>query len=202
MNKTVVNKINEAAELLGWSVSHNSGEFEFQTYSPAGQDFNINVTAYSLYELSDRVSERYDDFDCSEEAYLWLDESGHGRNGAPYVAAGINYTLRDETHPEASVYSQSQEIKASIPAMVAEAERLGYHLDRMAISGGSSGSTLALLYAYRDTDTSPIPVKMVFEAVGPASFHHKYWNTYGLDQSPEAAANLFSVMSGTPSRRK
>ena len=36
----------------------------------------------------------------------------------------------------------------------------------------------------------------VFEAVGPASFHHEDWTPYGLDQSPEAAAGLFSVMSG------
>lgn len=113
-----------------------------------------------------------------------------------YVAAGINYTLRDAEHPETSVYSQSMEIKDSIPAVVKEAERLGYKLDRMAISGGSAGGCLALIYAYRDADTSPIPVKMVFEMVGPTSFHHEDWSPYGLDKSPEAAAELFSVMSG------
>ncbi len=113
-----------------------------------------------------------------------------------YVAAGINYTLRDNDHPEVSVYTQSQEIKSSIPMVIAEAEKLGYKLDRMAISGGSAGGCLALIYAYRDADTSPVPVKMVFEAVGPASFHHEDWTSYGLDKNPEAAANLFSVMSG------
>lgn len=112
-----------------------------------------------------------------------------------FVAAGINYTLRTE-HNDASVDSQSQEIKASIPAVMAESERLGYKLDRMAISGGSAGGCLALIYAYRDAKTSPLPVKCVFEAVGPASFHHEDWTPYGLDQSPEAAAGLFSVMSG------
>lgn len=113
-----------------------------------------------------------------------------------YVAAGINYTLRNESNPEASVYTQSQEIKNSIPIVVKEAEKLGYKLDRMAISGGSAGGCLALIYAYRDANTSPIPVKMVFEMVGPASFHHEDWTSYGLDKSPEAAATLFSVMSG------
>ena len=112
------------------------------------------------------------------------------------VAAGINYTLRDEAHPEASVYSQSVEIRDSIPHVIAEAEKLGYKVDKMAISGGSAGGTLALLYAYRDAEQSPVPVKMVFEAVGPASFHHEDWKNYGLDQNTEAAANLFSVMSG------
>ena len=66
----------------------------------------------------------------------------------------------------------------------------------MAISGGSAGGCLALIYAYRDADTSPLPVKMVFEAVGPGSFHVEDWGIFGLDQSPEAAAGLFSVMSG------
>ena len=26
----------------------------------------------------------YDNYDCSYEAYLWLDNTGHGTNGAPY----------------------------------------------------------------------------------------------------------------------
>lgn len=129
--------------------------------------------------------------DKSDDANMlkWLASKG-------YVAAGINYTLRDENNPKASVYTMSQEIKNSIPVVKAEAEKLGYNLDRMAISGGSAGGTLALLYAYRDADTSPIPVKMVFEMVGPPSFYPEDWTTYGLDQNPEAAADLFSVMSG------
>ncbi len=124
-----------------------------------------------------------------KEMLQWLCSKG-------YIAAGINYTLRDEAHPEASVYSQSVEIKNSIPAVIAEAEKLGYRIDGMAISGGSAGGTLALLYAYRDAADSPVPVKMVFEAVGPASFHHEDWKPYGLDQNAEAAAGLFSIMSG------
>ena len=113
-----------------------------------------------------------------------------------YVAAGVNYTLFGEENPEASVYSQSMEVKQSIPAIKEAAERLGYRLDRMAMSGGSAGGCLALLYAYRDADTSPIPVKTVFEAVGPASFYHEDWKPYGLDKSPDAAAELFSTMAG------
>ena len=113
-----------------------------------------------------------------------------------YVAAGVNYTLFGEENPQASIYTQSLEIRNSIPAIQAEAEQLGYPLDRMAIAGGSAGGCLALIYAYRDAPSSPIPVKMVFEAVGPASFHHEDWTCYGLDKSPEAASVLFSAMSG------
>ena len=97
------------------------------------------------------------------EMLEWLCSKG-------YVAAGINYTLFTEENPDASVYSQSEEIKAAMPSVVAAADR--------------------------DADTSPLPVKMVFEAVGPGSFHVEDWGIFGLDQSPEAAAGLFSVMSG------
>mgnify|MGYP000680039806 CR=1 FL=1 len=91
----------------------------------------------------------------------------------------------DEAHPEASVYSQSVEIRDSIPHVIAEAEKLGYKVDKMAISGGSAGGTLALLYAYRDAEQSPVPVKMVFEAVGPASFHHEDWKTTAWIKIPK-----------------
>lgn len=86
--------------------------------------------------------------------------------------------------------------KRPCPLWLQQPKNWGYKLDRMAIAGGSAGGCLALIYAYRDADTSPLPVKMVFEAVGPGSFHVEDWGIFGLDQSPEAAAGLFSVMSG------
>ena len=113
-----------------------------------------------------------------------------------YVAAGVNYTLLSEANPDANVYTMSQDVKNSIPAVVQKAAELGRPVDRMAIAGGSAGHTLAMLYAYRDADTAPVPVKMVFGAVGPSSFYPEDWTSYGLDRSDEAAAELFGVMSG------
>jgi len=69
-----------------------------------------------------------------------------------------------------------------MPVVIAEAEKLGYHIDEMAISGGSAGHSLAMLYAYRDADTSPVPVRMVFGAVRPSCFYPEDWNSYGLDK--------------------
>ena len=114
------------------------------------------------------------------EMLEWLCSKG-------YVAAGVNYTLVSEEHPDASVYSQSMEIKESIPSVIAEAETLGYHIDKMAISGGSAGCCLALLYAYRDADTSPVPVKMAFGAQAHPPFTQRTGNAMGLTREARKA---------------
>lgn len=58
---------------------------EFQKYSPAGQDFSFNIwTDDDGSSLAHDIFEYYENFDVSLEAYLWLDCTGHGMNGAPY----------------------------------------------------------------------------------------------------------------------
>lgn len=128
--------------------------------------------------------------DKSDDAEIlkWLCSKG-------YVTAGINYTLRTDEN-NASVYSQSVEISVAMPFVLAEAKKLGYNINEMTISGGSAGSALAMLYAYRDADTSPVPIKLMFQMVGPTSYYAEDWTSYGLDKSPEAAAALFGVMAG------
>ncbi len=133
------------------------------------------------------------------EMLQWLCAKG-------YVAASINYTLFSEENPNANVYTQSVEIRESIPFVIAEAKKLGYHVDKMAMAGGSAGHTLAMLYAYRDADTSPVPVKLVFGAVGPSCFYLEDWINMGADPDhpnpvdPDTdysgIAGLFSVMAG------
>lgn len=167
-------------------LSYGEGDAnKFDLYVPADKSQDTYGLVVYLHAGGFTGGDKADDAEMLE----WLCSKG-------YVAAGINYTLFTEENPDASVSSQSEDIKAAMPYVVAVAEKLGYKLDRMAISGGSAGGCLALLYAYRDADTSPLPVRMVFEAVGPASFHVEDWGIFGLDQSPEAAAGLFSVMSG------
>ena len=117
-----------------------------------------------------------------------------------YVSAGINYTLRSEEHPEASVLTQSNEIKDAVPIVIEAAQAQGYHIDRMAVAGGSAGHALAMIYAYRDGKDAPVPVVLTFGAVGPSCFYREDWDNYGLDQETEevyrSAAALFSVMLG------
>lgn len=127
----------------------------------------------------------------------WLCKKG-------YVAAGINYTLFAELEPGktngASVLTQSNEIKAAIPKVIEAAEAEGYHIDQMAIAGGSAGHALAMIYAYRDAKDAPVPVVFTFGAVGPSCFYKNDWDNYGFDQETEEAytgcAGIFSAMLG------
>lgn len=162
---------------------------KFDLYVPADDSRDSYGLAVYLHAGGFTSGDKSDDAAMLE----WLCSKG-------YVAAGINYTLFSEEHPDANVYSQSMEIKESMPYVVEEAEKLGYHIDEMAIAGGSAGGCHALLYAYRDAKDSPVPVKMVFEAVGPSCFYPEDWSNYGFDkaENKEAAAGMFSVMAGKP----
>ena len=127
------------------------------------------------------------------DTLAWLCSKG-------YVAAGINYTLRTGDQPEASVLSQSNEIKTAVPKVIEAAEAAGYHIDKMTMAGGSAGHALAMIYAYRDGKDAPVPVVFTYGAVGPSSFVAEDWGIFGIglntDESRTAGAGLFSVMSG------
>ena len=90
-------KIYEIAEREGWQVDcyyvNNETEvcFTFEKYSPAGQDFYFEVSVPNeededtFYDnVADAIYAYWKDFDVCYETYIWLDETGHGRNGAPY----------------------------------------------------------------------------------------------------------------------
>ncbi len=115
------------------------------------------------------------------------------------MAAGINYTLRTDANT-ASVLSQSNEIKTAVPKVIEAAEAAGYHIDKMAMAGGSAGHALAMIYAYRDGADAPVPVVFTYGAVRPSSFVAEDWGIFGLgldtDESRAAGAGLYSVMSG------
>ena len=181
---------NDSVGTVYKDISYGAAESnQFDLYVPADNSKGTYGLVVYLHAGGFTTGDKADD----REMLEWLCSKG-------YVAAGINYTLRDEAHPETSVYSQSMEIKESMPVVIAEAKKLGYPIDEMAISGGSAGHCLAMLYAYRDADTSPVPVRMVFGAVGPSCFYPDDWGCYGLDQntpeSREAAAGLFGIMAG------
>ncbi len=159
---------------------------KFDLYLPTDSEKDTYALVVYLHAGGFTSGDKIDD----EKMLQWLCSKG-------YVAAGINYTLFSEENPTASVYSQTVEIRDAIPYVIAEAEKYGYAIDKMAIGGGSAGHALAMIYAYRDGEQAPVSVKMTFGAVGPASFYQEDWGIFGLDKSDEACAVLFSVMAGT-----
>ncbi len=145
----------ESVGTVHTDIPYGSGEAnKFDLYVPAGNPQDSYGLVVYLHAGGFTAGDKSDDTQILE----WFCSKG-------YVAAGINYTLfSEDKNPDANVYTQSAEIKESMPYVVAEAEELGYHIDGMAIGGGSAGHALAMIYAYRDAEESPVPVKMTFGA--------------------------------------
>ena len=156
----------------------------FDLYLPAARSKASCGLVVYLHAGGFTMGDKADD----KDMLAWLCSKG-------YVAAGINYTLRTETN-NASVLTQSNEIKAAVPQVVKAAEEAGYPIDKMTVAGGSAGHALAMIYAYRDGAQAPVPVVLTFGGVGPSSFYQEDWGIFGLDQSDEACAELFGVMAG------
>ena len=175
----------DALGTLKTDLPYGEGEAnKFDLYLPAdGAKDSYGLVVY-LHAGGFTMGDKADD----KDMLAWLCSKG-------YVAAGINYTLRTETN-NASVLTQSNEIKAAVPQVVKAAEEAGYPIDKMTVAGGSAGHALAMIYAYRDGAQAPVPVVFTFGGVGPSSFYQEDWGIFGLDQSDEACAELFGVMAG------
>lgn len=88
---TAIEQIITVAQKLGWQVETstykpNLVQFEFQQYTPYGQDFGFSVEMKDndTDGLLQEIGAYYEDFDPDYEAYLWVGTDGHGKNGAPY----------------------------------------------------------------------------------------------------------------------
>ncbi len=79
-----INKIKATAEELGWSFTVQGSLLIFENYSPHGLNFSVQIIANNARQVVKELEEYCDDYDCSQEAYFWLDNTGHGINGAPY----------------------------------------------------------------------------------------------------------------------
>ena len=171
-------------------ISYGEGEANrFDLYLPKDNSReNYGLVIY-LHAGGFTTGDKTDD----KDTLAWLCSKG-------YVAAGINYTLRSEEHPEASVLSQSNEIRAAVPKVIEAAEAAGYHIDKMTMAGGSAGHCLAMIYTYRDGKEAPVPVVLTYGGVGPSNFHREDWSCYGLDKDTDesiiATQMLFSSMLG------
>ena len=86
-----------------------------------------------------------------------------------YITADIDYRLFSApTNAATSMDDIMNDMTNCINTIVAQAAAQGYTIDSVATSGYSAGGHLALLYAYSRTNSASVPIKLVFELVGPA----------------------------------
>lgn len=87
-----------------------------------------------------------------------------------------------------------------MPQVIEAASAAGYNVTEMAMAGGSAGACLAMIYTYRDGAEALVPIRMLYQMVGPSSYFREDWGIYGLDrdtdESVDAAIALFGAMSG------
>lgn len=79
----IYNKVIKTIEGLGFHVEQEENGFLISKFSPAGQDFSFEIEGETLEELINNTYDYYENYDVSYETYLWLDDTGHGTNGAP-----------------------------------------------------------------------------------------------------------------------
>lgn len=80
-----IEKLLSYADSYDWTIERDSNGVYLEKFSPAGRDFSFYVQNKDTAEdFLESIKRFYENFDVSYEAYLWLDENGHGKNGAPY----------------------------------------------------------------------------------------------------------------------
>lgn len=80
-------KLQDVAESLGWSYQDNSEGIVLSKNISFGQDYSFELDTSE--DLLEQVYYRWQDFDPCSEAYRRLDETGHGKNGAPYYMGDV-----------------------------------------------------------------------------------------------------------------
>lgn len=94
--KNYIDKVIELAESLDWNVTVDGNDVDFQYYTNYGQDCHMNITLTEDFDkFTDEIYSYYENYDVSEETALWVDESGHGKNGAPYDIEDILNDMKE-----------------------------------------------------------------------------------------------------------
>ena len=169
------------------------GEHEahrFDLYLPADASRESYGLVVYLHAGGFTAGDKSDD----REMLQWFCSKG-------YVAAGINYAMPTADDPAPNVYSMSLDVQRAMEVVKTEAEEQGYKLDGVIMAGGSAGAGLAMIYAYRDADIAPLPVRAVISMVGPATFEPALWMgldaiDYSDEELAEAAAVWLRTMTG------
>ena len=93
-----------------------------------------------------------------------------------FITATMGYTLLIN-YEQANIFRMIDEITAAIKSIKKELIKAGFNGDKleMAISGGSAGGHLSLLYPYGFGKNSPIPIKFIINFCGPSTIDDYYY---------------------------
>ena len=80
----LLNKLEQLCEGTNWEPRHEDGNSYGFCWTGGDYDGYITLTGNTLEELAEDAYKAYDNFDVDRETALWIDDEGHGRNGAPY----------------------------------------------------------------------------------------------------------------------
>jgi len=113
-----------------------------------------------------------------------------------YIVGNLNYTLRAGENQDASINMMDKEVLLCVKDIVKRTKKMGYKISTMAPAGFSAGGGLALLYANRHQDDSPIPIAFVFEGSGVTSFYFEDWYTEKAYQTVRNKQVYVKTMTG------
>ncbi|MDH1701910.1 alpha/beta hydrolase [Comamonas terrigena] len=181
---------NESVGSIETDIAYGSGPLhKFDLYLPANRDRATKLVVY-VHAGGFTGGDKADDANIAK----FFASKG-------YVAATINYSLSGNGS-NANVRTMADEVKQGVAFIVQAARSRGYPVDAMAISGGSAGGALAMIYAYREAEHAPVPVKAVISLVGPAAFDPIAWfgidDDFASDESATSGAAFVSIMTGEP----
>ncbi|MBR2282419.1 MAG: alpha/beta hydrolase [Spirochaetales bacterium] len=127
-----------------------------------------------------------------------------------YTTASMSYTLQSAT-TNTNISLINDEVKAAVAAIKEKCAEIGIDLADMAINGFSAGACQAMLYGFKEKDSSPLPIRFIIQESGPTTFNPEVWRgsdllaplkkALPLDGSAEhyaAWVSLFSGQSVTP----
>ena len=92
---TEIKKVFDIVESLDWIITkEGDNSYMLSKMALDGYDFNIIIEGTNIDELINSIWVNYENYDPSYETYLWLDNEGHGKNGAPYDMGDVYNTMK------------------------------------------------------------------------------------------------------------
>ena len=93
-----------------------------------------------------------------------------------YITASMGYSLLNSTNYNSSIFRMLDEVASAIKSIKKVLKEKGFNESKLelAIGGASSGSQIALLYAYF-YKKSPLDIKFAINLVGPVTFNNSYY---------------------------